>query len=144
MKQQGNAIRAAETYHKSGVASNYYLILVGMFVFPLILIGLVVSRGRKASSSDWARSHYELQYRSAAAVVSGVVAILLFAITIFIQNSVGLGQPANLKMWFSFLSNLYCLLFAWAVIRGVRGLFLAKSERTITNPKTYWVWPLAI
>ena len=63
--------------HKSGVPSNYALILFGMFIFPLILVALFEAKKRKTAAQEWEKSHYEVQYRSSVVFMLGMLAMLL-------------------------------------------------------------------
>lgn len=42
-----------------GVASNYALILVGMFIFPIIFFGLFAAKKRRVTAKEWEMSHYD-------------------------------------------------------------------------------------
>jgi uncharacterized membrane protein len=130
--------------YKSSVPSNYAVLLVGMFIFPMILVGLVKAKKQRTSAQEWEKSHYELQYRSSVAFMLGILAMLLAATTIFFQaRGMSPLQLAHTRMWIVQIANLSYLLFGWVAVRSIRGLFLAGGKRAIGNPRSYWVWPSA-
>lgn len=130
--------------HKSGVPSNYALILFGMFIFPLILVALFEAKKRKTAAQEWEKSHYEVQYRSSVVFMLGMLAMLLAGAGIFFQvRNMSPVELAHTRMWIVQIANLSYLLVGWVAVRSIRGLFLAGGKRAIGNPRSYWVWPSA-
>lgn len=144
MQKQAETAQSGAHPHKSGVPSNYALILFGMFIFPLILVALFEAKKRTTTAQEWEKSHYELQYRSSVVFMLGILAMLLAGAAIFFQvRNMSPLELAHTRMWIVQIANLSYLLVGWVAVRSIRGLFLAGGKRAIGNPRSYWVWPSA-
>ncbi|OCJ13568.1 hypothetical protein A6U88_17515 [Agrobacterium sp. B131/95] len=125
-----------------GVPSNYAIILFGLFLFPIQIVAMIFSKRRRYDSEDWERSHYEMQYRSAAAYL--VIRAVLFgigAVTMFLMNGKNYAETTNLRTWLAFTSFAGYVPLGWLAIRCIRGLFLAGAKTPLVNPRSYTIWP---
>ena len=144
MQEHAETAQSVAQPHKSGVPSNYAVILFGIFIFPLILVVLFETKKRRTTAQEWEKSHYELQYRSSVVFMLGILAMILAAYTIFLQaTDTSPLQVAHTRMWMGQIANLSYLLVGWVAVRSIRGLFLAGGKRAIGNSRSYWVWPSA-
>ncbi len=125
-----------------GVPSNYAIILFGLFLFPIQIVAMFFSKRRRYDSDEWERSHYEMQYRSAAVYL--VIQAILFGIGaagMFLMQGKSNAEVAGLRTWVTFITSGSYILMAWLAIRCVRGLFLAGSKTPLANPRSYTIWP---
>ncbi|MBB6489023.1 hypothetical protein [Rhizobium lusitanum] len=125
-----------------GVPSNYAIILFGLFFFPIQIVAMLFAKRRLTDGGEWERSHYEMQYRSAAVYL--VIQAVLFGIGaagMFLMHGKSNVEVAGLRTWVAVITYASYMLMAWLAIRCVRGLFLAGAKTPLANPRSYTIWP---
>jgi uncharacterized membrane protein len=123
------------------IARNYAFILVGILIFPFMIVAHFTARKRRNQPAGLEQSHYVFQYRTTllALLSLGAIALITLAMIIGIPSKTQL-QQVQLKMWFGLLTNVCWFILLWTAIRCIRGIYLAGARRAILSPKTLWVW----
>ncbi|KAA0681157.1 hypothetical protein DTW90_37185 [Neorhizobium sp. P12A] len=125
-----------------GVPSIYAILLFGILFFPIQIVAMIFSKRRRYDGDDWERSHYEMQYRTAAAYfVIQAVLFVIGAATLFLMHEKIHAEITSLRIWLTFTTLAGYVPLAWLAIRCVRGLFLAGSKIRLVNPRSYTIWP---
>jgi uncharacterized membrane protein len=126
-----------------GVASNYSIMLFGVFFFPIQLIALFFARKRRLTAEEWEQTHYEMQYRTSVAYL--FVQTVLFAFGLLLAYVThGKGYPEIIRMQTGaiVLSTVGYLPLGWLLIRCVRGVYIAGSKSPLVRPSSYTIWPI--
>ncbi|MBB5571737.1 MULTISPECIES: hypothetical protein [Rhizobium] len=125
-----------------GVPSNYAIILFGLLFFPIQIVAMLFAKRRLHEGDDWERSHYQMQYRSAAAYLVIEAAVFgIKAATLFLMHGKISAEVTSLRTWLVFTTFAGYVPLAWLAIRCVRGLFLAGAKTPLVNPRSYTIWP---
>jgi uncharacterized membrane protein len=129
------------TRKTGGVPSNYAILLAGLFFFPVQIVAMLFSKRRRFEADAWEITHYEMQYRTAAAYFIVQAALFVIGIiALFLMRGQGPEAMSFRTLW-PLLSAVGYLPIAWLVVRCVRGLFLSGGKKALKNPRSYTVWP---
>ncbi|MGG6893246.1 hypothetical protein [Rhizobium sp. BR 315] len=125
-----------------GVPSNYAIMLFGLFFFPIQIVAIFFAKKRRYDGDDWERSHYEMQYRSAAAYLAIELALFIIgAVALRLTPARNVAEVTSLRTSMGFITFAGYVPLAWLAIRCIRGLFLAGAKAPLANPRSYTIWP---
>lgn len=129
---------------KNNRDSSYVYLLLGQFFALFLLVPFLRLRGDRGDETTLEGSHNAFQYRTAVISLwlSLIFTVPTILFLIFARSSASDAVSYRLIVAAGFKFTYF--FYIWASIRNIRGLFLSGAQKTIVNPKTWWVWPRSV